>query len=186
MLYCVAYTQKKKISHYRHCVQLFCKTVLILTKKKILKIKFMLCLTNVNIFNKTFWKYTNFLHQNYTRRSIWKLKMSKLKNQSSAPQTISGSTDGNSRICCMTREFKKFASGHEAITSCWRHYHPNFKWCRYPWSPQRRFVIFTARPLKTCLQTIYCLFIASKTACYVSNTCTCFKTSKRGISVICW
>ena len=86
----------------------------------------------------------------------------------------------------MTKEFKKFSSGLEAITSCWRHYDPNFKWRRYPWSPQRRLVIFTARLLKTCLQTINCLFTASKTACYVSNTCTCFETSKRGISVICW
>ena len=114
-----------------------------------------------------------------------KIQISKLKNQSSAPQTISGSTDGNSRICCMTKEFKKFPSGHEAITSCWRHYDPNFKWRRYLWSPQRRLAIFTARPLKTCLQTINCLLTASKTACYVSNTCTCFKTSKPGISVIC-
>ena len=40
------------------------------------------------------------------------------KNQSSSPQRISGSTDGNSRICFMTKEFKKFPSGHEAITSC--------------------------------------------------------------------
>ena len=86
----------------------------------------------------------------------------------------------------MPKEFKKFPSRHEAITSCWRHYDPNFKWRRYPWSLQRRLVIFTARPLKTCLQTIHCLSIASKTACYVSNTCTCFKTSKRCISVICW
>ena len=44
---------------------------------------------------------------------------------------------------------------------------------------------FTARPLKMCLQTTNCLFTASKTACYVSNTCTCFKTSKRCIPVIC-
>ena len=86
----------------------------------------------------------------------------------------------------MTKEFKKFRSGHEAITSCSRHYDPNFKWHRYPWSPQRRLVIFTARPKKTCLQTINCLPIASETACYASNTCTCFKTSKRVISVICW
>ena len=86
----------------------------------------------------------------------------------------------------MTKVFKKFPSSHEAITSCWRHYDPNFKWRRYPWSPNRRHVIFTARPLKTCLQTINCLFIASKTVCYVSNTCTSFKTSKCGISVICW
>ena len=84
----------------------------------------------------------------------------------------------------MTKEFKKFQSGHEAITSCWRHYDLNFKLRRYPWSHQRRLVIFTARPLKTCLQTINCLFTASKTACYISNMCTCFKTSKRGISVI--
>ena len=35
-------------------------------------------------------------------------------------------------------------------------------------------------PTEACLQTINCLFAASKTACYVSNTCTCFKTSKRG------
>ena len=115
-----------------------------------------------------------------------KIQISLLKNHSSAPQTISGSTDGNSRTCCMTKEFKKFPSDHEAITSCWRHYDSNFKWRRFPWSPQRRLVIFTARPLKTCLQTINCLFIASKTACYVSNTCTCFKTSKRGVSVIYW
>ena len=47
-----------------------------------------------------------------------KIQISLLKNQSSAPQTISGSTDGNSRICCMTEEFKKFPSGYEAITSC--------------------------------------------------------------------
>ena len=40
------------------------------------------------------------------------------KNRSSTPQTISGSTDGNSRSCCMTKEFKKFPSGHETITSC--------------------------------------------------------------------
>ena len=86
----------------------------------------------------------------------------------------------------MTKEFKKFPSGHEAITSCWRHYDPNFKWRRYLWSPQRSLVIFTARPKKTCLQTINCLLIASETACYVSNKCTCFKTPKRGISVICW
>ena len=85
----------------------------------------------------------------------------------------------------MTKEFKKFPSGNEAITSCWRHYDPYFKWRRCPWSPQRRLVIFNARPKKTCLQTINCLIIASETACYVSNTCTCFKTSKRGISVIC-
>ena len=114
-----------------------------------------------------------------------KIQISLLKNQSSAPQTISGSTDGNSRICCMTKTFKKFPSEHEEVTSCWRHYDPNFKWRNYPWSPQRRLVIFTARSLKTCLQTINCLFTASKTACYVSNTCTCFKITKRGISVIC-
>ena len=136
-------------------------------------------------FLQMFQKYTHFLHQKYTKWSILKFKFHNSKNQSSAPQTISGSTDGNSRICCMTKEFKKFPSGHEAITSCWRHYDPNFKWRRYPWSPQRRLVIFTARPLKTCLQTINCLFTAYKTACYVSNTCICFKTSKRGISVIC-
>ena len=47
-----------------------------------------------------------------------KNQISYLKKQSSAPQTISGSTDGNSRICCITKEFKKFPSGHEAITSC--------------------------------------------------------------------
>ena len=43
--------------------------------------------------------------------------------------------DGNIRICCMSEAFKKFPIGHEAITSCWRHYDPNFKWRRYPWSP---------------------------------------------------
>ena len=53
----------------------------------------------------------------YTSLNI-KIQISYLKNQSSAPQTISGSTDGNSRVCCMTKEFKKFPSGHEAITSC--------------------------------------------------------------------
>ena len=102
----------------------------------------------MNIFNKTFRKYTHFLHQKYTKWSILKFKFHNSKNQSSAPQTISGSTDGNSRICCMTKEFKKFPRGHEAITSCWRHYDPNFKWRRYPWSPQRRLVIFTARPVE--------------------------------------
>ena len=140
----------------------------------------------VNIFNITFWKYTHFLHQKYTKWSILKFKFDNSKISLAPLRRFSGSTDGNSRICCMTKEFKKFPSSHEAITSCWRHYDPNFKWRRYPWSTQRRLVIFTARPLKTCLQTIYCLFTASKTACYVSNTCTCFKTSKRGISVICW
>ena len=29
---CLLYAQKKKFSQYRHCVQLFCRTVLILTK----------------------------------------------------------------------------------------------------------------------------------------------------------
>ena len=48
----------------------------------------------------------------------FKIQISYLKNQSSAPQTIYGSTDGNSHICCMTKEFKKFPSGHQAITSC--------------------------------------------------------------------
>ena len=43
---------------------------------------------------------------------------------------------------------------------------------------------FTARLSKTCLQTRHCLFITSETACHVSNTCTCFKKSKRDISVI--
>ena len=47
-----------------------------------------------------------------------KIQISYLKNQSSAPQMISGSTDGKFRICCMTKEFKKFPSGHEVITSC--------------------------------------------------------------------
>ena len=28
----IKYTQKKKFSQYRHCVQYFCKTILILTK----------------------------------------------------------------------------------------------------------------------------------------------------------
>ena len=115
-----------------------------------------------------------------------KIKISELKNQSSAPQTISGRIDGNSRTCCMTKVFKKFPSGHEAITSWWRHYDPNFKWRRYPWSVQRRLVIFTARLLKTCLQTTNCLFITSKPASFVNNTSNCFKTSKRGIFVICW
>ena len=115
-----------------------------------------------------------------------KIQISKLKNQSSSPQTISGSIDGNSRTCCKPKVFKKFPSGHEAITSCWRHYDPNFKWRRYSWSPWRMLVNFSARGSKTCLQTIKCLFITSKTAWHASNTCTCFKTSKRGISVICW
>ena len=35
------------------------------------------------------------------------------------------------------------------------------------------------------VMTIMCLFITSKTARHVSNTCTCVKMSKRGISVIC-
>ena len=43
---------------------------------------------------------------------------------------------------------------------------------------------FTARLSKTFLQTINCLFIISKTAWHVSNTCTCFNKSKCGISVI--
>ena len=74
-----------------------------------------------------------------------KIQISKLKHQSSAPQTISGSIDGNSRTCCMCKVFKKFPSGHEAITSCQRHYDPNLKWRRYPWSPWWRLVIFTVR-----------------------------------------
>ena len=48
---------------------------------------------------------------------IIKIQISKLKNQSGAPQTISGSKDGNSRTCCMSKVFKKFPSRHEAITS---------------------------------------------------------------------
>ena len=115
-----------------------------------------------------------------------KIQISKLKKKSSAPQTISGSIDGNSCTCCMSKVFKKIPSGHEAITSCWHHYDPNFKWRRYSLSPWRRLVIFTVSLSKTCLQTINCLFITSKTARHDSNTCTCFKKSKRGISVICW
>ena len=114
-----------------------------------------------------------------------KIQISKLKNQSSSPQTISVSIYGNSRTWCMSKVFKKFQSGHKAMTSCWRHYDPNFKLRHYSWSPWRRLVIFTARLSKTCLQTINCLFITSKTATHVSNTCICSKKSKRGISVIC-
>ena len=110
----------------------------------------------------------------------------KLKIESNAPQTISGSIDWNSRTCCMSKVFQKFSSGHEAITSCWPHYDPNFKWRRYPWSTRRRLVIITARLSQTCLQMINCLLITPKTAWHISNTCTCFKKSKRGISVICW
>ena len=86
----------------------------------------------------------------------------------------------------MSKVFKKFSSGHEAITSYWRHYDLNFMWRRYPWSPWRMPVIFTARLSKTCLQTIICLFITSKTEWHISNTCTCFKKSKRGLSVMFW
>ena len=107
-----------------------------------------------------------------------KIEIKKLKNQSSASQTTSGSKDGNSRTCCMSKVFKKFPSGHEAITSCWRHYDPNFNWRRYSRSPWQMLVNLTARLSKTCLQTINCLFITTKTARHVSNTCTCFKTSK--------
>ena len=46
-----------------------------------------------------------------------KTQISKLKNQSSAPQTISGIIYGNSRTCCMPKVFKKFPSGHKVITS---------------------------------------------------------------------
>ena len=45
------YAQKKKFSQYRHCVQLFCRTVLILTKT-LPNMKFIYFLSNVNIFNK--------------------------------------------------------------------------------------------------------------------------------------
>ena len=47
-----------------------------------------------------------------------KIQILKLKNQSSAPQTISVSIDGNSSTCCMSMVFKKFPRGHEVITSC--------------------------------------------------------------------
>ena len=99
---------------------------------------------------------------------------------------ISGSKDGNYRTCCMSKVFKKFPSGEEEITSCWPHYDPYFKWRSYLWSPWQKLVIFTARLSKKCLQTINCLFITSKTAWHGSNTCSCFKKSKRDISVICW
>ena len=46
-----------------------------------------------------------------------KIQILKIKNQSSATQTISGSIDGNSRTCCMSKVFRKFPSCHEAITS---------------------------------------------------------------------
>ena len=42
------------------------------------------------------------------------------------------------------------------------------------------------RKLVTCLQTINCTFIAFKTTCHVSITCTSFKKSKRDISVYLW
>ena len=47
------YAQKKKFSQYRHCVQLFCRTVLILTKT-LPNMKFIYFLSNINIFNKNF------------------------------------------------------------------------------------------------------------------------------------
>ena len=107
-----------------------------------------------------------------------KIQISKLKTQSCAPQTISGrKTEILIPVACI-RCFKKFPSSHEVIMSCWRHYDPNFKLRHNSWSPWRMLVIFTGRLSKTCLQTINCLFITSKTVWHDSNTCTCFKTSK--------
>ena len=79
--------------------------------------KFVYFLSNVNFFNKSLKIYlfsSSKLHKGVTV----KIQISKLKNQSSAPQTISGSKDGNSRTCCMSKVFKEFPSGNEAITSC--------------------------------------------------------------------
>ena len=55
-----------------------------------------------------------------------KIQISKLKNQWCAPQMISDRIAGNSRTSFMSKTFKKFLSGHEAITSCWHHCDPNF------------------------------------------------------------
>ena len=140
----------------------------------------------MNIFNKTFWKNTHFLHQNYTKWSILKFKFHNSKiSLALLRRFLAVQTEILVPVAWLRNleVSKRPWRDYVMLTSL---YDPNFKWRRYPLSPQWRLVIFTVRPLKTCLQTINCLFIASKTVCYVSNTCTCFKTSKRGISVICW
>ena len=83
------------------------------------------------------------------------------------------------------KAFKEFPSGHEAITSCWRHYDPNFNLALFSVVSLTEVFYFTARLSKTCLQPINCSFIASKTTWHVSNTRTCIKNSKRSISVLC-
>ena len=72
-------TQKKTFSQYRHCVQRFYKTVLILTKN-LLNMKFIYFLTNVNIFNKPFWKIPLFFIQITQIYTIIKIQISKSKN----------------------------------------------------------------------------------------------------------
>ena len=69
--------QKKKFSQYRHCVQLFCRTVLILTKT-LPNMKCIYFLSNVNIFNKNS-EITSFFHQNYTKGSLSKFKFQNSK-----------------------------------------------------------------------------------------------------------
>ena len=112
-----------------------------------------------------------------------KIQISKLKNQSSVPQTISGSIYGNSRTWCMSKVFEKFPSGHEVITSCWRHLTLASSRVVIRGLTNGGLLFFT---VENVVQTINCLYIKSKTAWHVSNMYTCFKKSKRGISVICW
>ena len=142
----------------------------------------------MNIFDTTFRKYTHFLHQKYTKWSILKLKFHNSKISLAPLRRFLVVQTEILVFVAWLRNLRSFQAAmkrlrHVDVTMT-RTFKNIFKWRCYPWSPQRRLVIFTARPLKTCLQTINCLFTASKTACYVSNTCCCFKTSIRGISVI--
>ena len=130
--------------------------------------KFILFLTNVNIFNKTF--SSSKLHKGVNI----KILISKLKNQSSATKTISGSVDGNSFTCCMSKVFKKFPSGLERL----RHVDVTM-------TLTSSGVVIRGLPGGGLSFLLPGLFITSKTAWHVSNTCTCFNKSKRGNSVIC-
>ena len=89
-------------------------------------------LFNIDLFNLLhLWTFSTKHSENIplffikiTQRFHYQNLNFKLKNQSSTPQMISVGF----------KVFKKFPSGHEAITSCWRHYDPNIKWRRYQWS----------------------------------------------------
>ena len=72
------YAQKKKFSQYRHCVQLFCRTVLILSKT-LPTHEIHLIAFKCEHFQQKIWKDTSFLHQNYTKGSLSKFKFKNSK-----------------------------------------------------------------------------------------------------------